>query len=48
MSSVMGNAGDCGIAGKRDHRVAVAAENECSNILDAHIQFRSNECAEAR
>src|SRR6266568_6951213 len=37
-----GNSGDGGIAGKGDHGVAVAAEDERRNILDTHIQLSSN------
>jgi len=35
-------------SGGADHGVAVAAEYECGDILDAHVQFSSNERPEAR
>ncbi len=42
------NAGDGGIAGKRDHGVAVSAEDEGGYVLDADFEFLGDEGAEAR
>src|SRR5215831_630649 len=40
------NAGNSGITGQRDHRVAMTAQYECRHVLDADLQFVSNECTE--
>src|SRR5208282_2295010 len=42
-----GNAGDGGIAGKRDHGVAVSPENEGGYVLDADLEFQRDKRAEA-
>src|SRR5258706_8485007 len=42
-----GNTGYGGIAGKRDHGVAVSAENEGVNVLDTDFEFLGDKSAEA-
>ena len=42
-----GNAGDGGVAGERDHGVAVAAEDEGSDVFDADVELLGDEGAEA-
>ncbi len=42
------NAGNGGVASKRHHRVAVAAENESSDVLNGNVEFLGEEEAKAR
>src|SRR5258708_22674708 len=42
-----GNTGYGGIAGKRDHGVAVSAENAGANVLDTDFEFLGDKSAEA-
>ncbi|ENN89596.1 hypothetical protein RHSP_59721 [Rhizobium freirei PRF 81] len=42
------NAGNGGVASKRNHRVAVATKNESGDVLDGNVEFLGKEEAEAR